>query len=173
MWVLPTGCSSSQTAPAWVPSMGCSPSGTDCSSVGPPRGHKSCQKTCSSVGSSLHGATGPARSLLQHELPTGSQPPSGTQLLRRGVLPRLQFFMNCSRVGPLHGLQSFRHRMLQRGSPAGSQVLPGNLLHLMTMLQFIHAFYELTCVPSTGGRKAQCAFLRTCQRACMVEFQDW
>uniref|UniRef100_A0A8B9N3Z0 Zinc finger CCHC-type containing 4 n=1 Tax=Accipiter nisus TaxID=211598 RepID=A0A8B9N3Z0_9AVES len=28
------------------------PSGAHCSSVGPPRGHKSCQKTCSSVGSS-------------------------------------------------------------------------------------------------------------------------
>uniref|UniRef100_A0A8C8A6C9 Caspase activity and apoptosis inhibitor 1 n=1 Tax=Otus sunia TaxID=257818 RepID=A0A8C8A6C9_9STRI len=66
------------TGDTWVPSPGCSPSGTGCSSVGPPRGHKSCQQTCSSVGSSLHGATGPARSLLQHGLPTGSQPPSGT-----------------------------------------------------------------------------------------------
>ena len=53
------GYSSSRTAPAWVPSTGCSPSGADCSSVGPPRGHKSCQQTCFSVGSSLHGATGP------------------------------------------------------------------------------------------------------------------
>jgi len=34
--------------------MGCSPSGTGCSSVGPPWGHKPCQQTCSSVGSSLH-----------------------------------------------------------------------------------------------------------------------
>ena len=32
--------------------MGCSPSGADCSSMGPPWGHKSCQQTCSSVGSS-------------------------------------------------------------------------------------------------------------------------
>ena len=53
------GYSSSRTAPAWVPSTGCSPSGADCSSVGPPRGHKSCQQTCFGVGSSLHGATGP------------------------------------------------------------------------------------------------------------------
>jgi len=37
--------------------------------VGPLRGHKSCQQTCSSMGSSLHGSTGPARSLLQHWLP--------------------------------------------------------------------------------------------------------
>jgi len=64
--VLPMGCSSSQTAPAWFPSTGCSPSGSGCSSVGPPRGHKSCQQTCSCVGSSLHGSAGPARTLLQH-----------------------------------------------------------------------------------------------------------
>ena len=57
--VLPMGYSSSRTAPAWVPSMGCSPSGADCSSVGPPRGHKPCQQTCFGVGSSLHGTTGP------------------------------------------------------------------------------------------------------------------
>ena len=57
--VLPMGYSSSRTAPAWVPCMGCSPSGADCSSVGPPRGHKPCQQTCFGVGSSLHRATGP------------------------------------------------------------------------------------------------------------------
>ena len=51
---------------------------TSCSSVGPLQGYKSCHQTCSSVGSSLHGATGPARSLLQRGLPTGSQPPSDT-----------------------------------------------------------------------------------------------
>jgi len=84
-WVLPTGCSSSQTAPVWVPSTGCSPSGTGCSSLGPPRGHKSCQQTCSGVGSSLHGSAGPASSLLQRRLPTGSQLPSGIHPLRHGV----------------------------------------------------------------------------------------
>lgn len=42
----------------------CSPSGADCSSVAPLQDHKSCQKTCSSLDSSLHGANGPARSLL-------------------------------------------------------------------------------------------------------------
>jgi len=52
-----TGDSSSQTAPAWVLPTGCSPSGTGCSSVGPPRGHKPCQQTCSGAGSSL--STGP------------------------------------------------------------------------------------------------------------------
>jgi len=53
--------------------------------MGPPQGHKPCQQTCSGVGSSLHGSAGPARSLLQHGVPTGSQPPSGIHLLRCGV----------------------------------------------------------------------------------------
>jgi len=41
---------------------------------------------------------------------------------------RLPFFTNCSSVGPSHGLQSFRNRLLQCGSPMGSRVLPANLL---------------------------------------------
>ena len=119
MWVLPTGCSSSRTAPAWVLSTGCSPSGAHCSSVGPPWGHKSYQKTCS-VGSSLHRSAGPARSLLQHRLPTGSQPPSGTHLLRRGVLHGLQVDI-CSTMD-LPGLQgdNLPHHGLHHG-------LQGNL----------------------------------------------
>ena len=98
-------------APAWGPShrrqlsMSFSSTGpfcglqffTNCSSVGPfhgvqsfrnrlpqhgpPQGHKSCHETCSGMGSSLHGSTGPTRSLLQHRLPTRSQPPSGIHLL--------------------------------------------------------------------------------------------
>jgi len=63
---------------------------TNCSSVGPLRGQKPCQQTCSSVGSCPHMSTGPARSLLQHRLPTGSQPPSGIHLLQHGILPGLQ-----------------------------------------------------------------------------------
>jgi len=72
-----TGDSSPQTAPKWSLPRGCSPSGTDCSSVGSPWGHKSCQQTCSSVDSSIHRSTGPARTLVQHELSMGSQSPSG------------------------------------------------------------------------------------------------
>ncbi|KAM9599800.1 uncharacterized protein ACIBXB_003644 [Morphnus guianensis] len=120
MWVLPMGCSSSRTAPAQVPSTACSPSGAHCSSVGPPQGHKSCQKTCSSVGSSLHASAGPARSLLQRGVPTGSQPPLGTHLLRRGDLPGLQVEI-CSTVD-LHGLQG--DSLPHRGLPHGLQ---GNL----------------------------------------------
>jgi len=50
---------------------GAVPSGTGCSSVGPPLRHKPCQQTCSGVGSSLHGSAGPGRSLLQHGAPHG------------------------------------------------------------------------------------------------------
>ena len=45
--------SHSSPAPVWGPSHE-RLSSTNCSSMGPPRGHKSCQQTCSSVGSSLH-----------------------------------------------------------------------------------------------------------------------
>ena len=40
----------------------------------------------------------------------------------------LQFLTNCSSVGAFHRVQSFRNRLLQHGSPTGSQVLPANLL---------------------------------------------
>jgi len=79
----------------WVLPPGYSPSGTDCSSVSPPWGHKSCQQTCSSVGSSLHRSTAPARSLLV--------PLLGIHLLQCGALPGLQVEI-CSTVH-LHGLQ--------------------------------------------------------------------
>ena len=95
--------------------MGCSPSRTGCSSVGPPWGHKSCQQTCSSVDSSLHGSTGQGRSLRQHGFSTGSQPPLGIHLLQRGVLPWLQVDI-CSTVN-LHGLQGdnlSHHGLLHR-----------------------------------------------------------
>jgi len=114
------GCSSSQTAPAWVPSMGCSPSGTGCSSVGPPWGHKSCQQTCFSVGCSLCGSTGPGRSLLQHRFSVVSQPPSGIHLLQCWVLHGLQVDL-CSTVD-LQGLQG--HSLSHHGLLHGPQ---GNL----------------------------------------------
>jgi len=55
------------------------------------------------MGSSLHGSTGPGRSLLQRRLPMGSQPSPGIHLLRRGFLHRLQVDI-CSTMD-LHGLQ--------------------------------------------------------------------
>jgi len=91
--------------------------GTGCSSVGPPQGHKPGQQTCSSVGSSLHGATDPGKSLLQCRLSTGSQLPSSVHLLWCGVLHGLQVEI-CLTVD-LHGLQGHslphhgRHHELQ------------------------------------------------------------
>jgi len=60
-----------QTAPAWVTHGVTSPA----------------SKTVPSVGFSLHGSTGPGRSLLQHGISTGSQCPSDIHLLWCGVLP--------------------------------------------------------------------------------------
>jgi len=40
----------------------------------------------------------------------------------------LQFFTNCSSVGPFHRVQSFRYRLLQCGTPKGSQALRENLI---------------------------------------------
>lgn len=63
MWVLLMGSSSQWVVPVWAPSMGYSAPVWD-----PCGGHKSCQQTCSSTGSSVHGSTGPGMSLLQHGL---------------------------------------------------------------------------------------------------------
>jgi len=41
---------------------------------------------------------------------------------------RLQLFTNCPSMGPSRGVQSFRNRLLQCGSPTGSQAQPANLL---------------------------------------------
>ena len=55
------------------------------------------------MGSSLHGSTGPARSLLQCRLPTWSQPPLDIHLLRCGVFHGLQ--VDIYSTMDLHGLQ--------------------------------------------------------------------
>ncbi|XP_074905859.1 uncharacterized protein LOC142041118 isoform X1 [Buteo buteo] len=65
-------------------------------------------------------SAGPARNLLQRGVPTGSQPPSGTHLLRRGVLHGLQVEI-CSTVD-LPGLQG--DSLPHQGLPHGLQ---GNL----------------------------------------------
>jgi len=91
---------------------------TNCPSMGPSHGVQSFKllQRGSPLGSqalpanflrcgllSLHRSTGPGRSLLQHRVPTGSQPPSGIHLLRLGVFHRLQVEI-CSTAN-LHGLQ--------------------------------------------------------------------
>ncbi|KAK4827417.1 hypothetical protein QYF61_017847 [Mycteria americana] len=121
--------SHSSPAPAWVPhgrqsstnfssvrpshrlqffmncsSVGCSPSGTDCSSVGPPQGHKPCQQTCSSVGSSLsmghRSCQEPAPAWASHGVTASF---GCIHLLRYGVLNGLQVDI-CSTMD-LHGLE--------------------------------------------------------------------
>jgi len=84
--------------------------------VGPPRGHKPCQQTCSGMGTSLHGSAGPARNLLQHRAPHGvtasfRHPPA----LAWGPFHGLQ--VEISFIVDLHGLQedSLPHHGLHHG----------------------------------------------------------
>jgi len=96
----PQGEDSSPSAPAaaWVPSTGCSPSGTDSSSTGFPQGHRSCQEPVPVQ--ALHGVT----ASFGH-----------TADLSWGPFHRLQVDL-CSTVD-LHGLQghSLPHRGLLHG----------------------------------------------------------
>jgi len=83
-WVLPTGCSSSGTAPAWVL----------------PAGSQVLPANLLQHGLlSLRGFTGPAQSLLQRGLPTGSQSPSGSSVGSsmgcRWISASLWTFMDC------------------------------------------------------------------------------
>jgi len=105
------GCSSSRTAPAWVPPTGCSPSGTGCSSVGPPRGHKPCSKPAL-VWASL--STGPqvlAGTCSSAGSPQGHRFLQASTCSGVGSLPQVQVEI-CSTVY-LHGLQG--HSLPHRG----------------------------------------------------------
>lgn len=80
-------CSASRTAPAWISSLGCSPAGTDCSSMRiPPSPVRSQVLKSAPVQAPLHSFTDPDRSLLHHDLPAGSKPPSDIHLLQYGIL---------------------------------------------------------------------------------------
>jgi len=54
----------------------------------------------------------------------------------------LPFFMNCTSVGPFHGVQSFRHSLLQHGSPTGSHVLPSNLFQCGVLSPQVHRSWQ-------------------------------
>lgn len=82
--------SSSQTAPAYVPLSGCSPSGTCSSGEGTPWITSPASKPASSMGFVPQGATAPARTLLKPRFPMGLQPCSGLHLLQCGVVHELQ-----------------------------------------------------------------------------------
>jgi len=69
-----------------------------------------------------------------------------------GPSHRLQLFTNCPSVGPSHGMQSFRNRLLQHGSPTGSQALPANLLRRGLLSPWRHrSWQELAPVWSPHG----------------------
>jgi len=54
----------------------------------------------------------------------------------------LQFFKNCSSMGPFFGLQSFRNRLLHPRSSTGSQVLPENMLQCGLLSTGSHVLLE-------------------------------
>lgn len=64
----------------------------------------------------------------------------------------LQFFTYYFTVGPFHGVQFFRNRLPQFESPAGSQILPGNLLHHVLL-------------SPCGQRSCGCSLVHTAQYA--------
>lgn len=76
-------CSSSKSAPVWIPSMGCSPSRTPLQ-----RGLPVAPQVLPANLLLIHGVTGHSRSLLQNALPTGLQSPSGSHGLQLASLPQ-------------------------------------------------------------------------------------
>jgi len=114
----------------------------------------------------LHWAIRPARSLLQHGLPTGSQPPSGIPLLQLGVPPGLQVDI-CSTMDHL-GLQGHslpHHSLLHK--------LQGNLCSgaLSTSsppssLAFVSAELFLSHVLTPLSRCSVSAFLTMLSQRC-------
>jgi len=51
----------------------------------------------------------------------------------------LQFLTNCSTVAPFHGVQPFRNRLLQSGSPVGSQA---NLIQCVLLSPRVHRSWQ-------------------------------
>ena len=75
----------------------------------------------------LRGRTPHTLPLLQRE-GTSHRRQFSTKFSNVSPCHGLQLFMNRPSVGPSHRVQSFRSKLLQRGSPTGSQALPANLL---------------------------------------------
>ena len=59
-----------------------------------------------------------------------------------GTSHRGQFSTNLSNVNPSHREQSFRNRVLQRGSPMGSQALPANVLQHGLLSPRVHRSWQ-------------------------------
>lgn len=90
-WVFPMACSSSQIAPARIPSMQCNPSGTGCSSVDSLWDPKSCQQNLLQ-----HGLFSPQghRSLLKAHSNIGF--PQGHSLLWASTCCGMRSFRGCN-----------------------------------------------------------------------------
>lgn len=103
MWVLPMGCSSSQTVPMWVPSTRCSLPGADCSSMVTSAARKS--STLAPLSMGPHVLPGPTRS----------------QPLQASTCSSVGSSMDCRWISASlwtpHGLQ--KHSCLSTGCPTG------------------------------------------------------
>ena len=75
---------------------------------------------------------------VHHMLSLLLLPPCSLPLLQHGR----QSSTNCPSMGPFHRVQSFRNRLLQRGSPAGSQVLLANLLRRGLLSPRVHRSWQ-------------------------------
>jgi len=69
----------------------------------------------------------------------------------------LQLFINCPSVGPFLGVQSFRNRLPQRGSPMGSQALPANLLRYGLLSPQVHRSWQEPA-PAWGSLRGHSLF---------------
>jgi len=64
------------------------------------------------------------------------------KLLQCESFPRAAALHELPSVGPFHRVQSFRNRLLQRGSPMGSQALPANLLWCGLLSPWVHRSWQ-------------------------------
>ena len=101
------------------------------------------------------------------------------ELLQRESLPQATVLHELLQHGSLPRVQSFRNRLLQHGSPAGSQVLPANLLQRGLLFPWVHrscqepapawAFHRVTAsfghppAPAWGPPQAAGGYLLHCK----------
>ena len=85
----------------------------------------------------LRGRTPHTLPLLQHE-GSSHRRQFSTNFSNMSPSHGLQLFTNC----PFHEEQSFRNRLLQHGSPAGSQALPANLLWRGLLSPQVHRSWQ-------------------------------
>ena len=113
--VPPTGDSPSPSSPMWVLPMGCSPSGTDCFSVGPPGGSQALAANLLQCGVLFPCGHRSCQETAPVWAPHRVTPPSDIHLLWRGILRGLQVDV-CSTIN-LHGLKGDslpHHSLLHR-----------------------------------------------------------